>query len=331
MSNGQSTMADEVIGLLEKRQVVNSNLNDWIDQARRRVDWDKAIYLCSESRKLAAQAGEESEYCCAMIDVYEGALHHAMGDLTEASECYARAQERFSHIDACDTQWNAAVACYAGGLVCQCQGKLADALARLNQAITSIKGLRNPNMRAGVERIRQRMFYLQDRYHQQRTQEEAENLIPIVGIAAAGYPMLAIPLASDDVFSDKVYVKGMACEVKHMLEAGRANYLELPRGKSHFVVRVEGESMTAIGIENGDYVVFRQQPEVAQGEIAVVRIDDIDGARSTVKRIYRNDSKTTLKAENPEFQPQEQNFGVHDPTLHVLGKAIATLCVSVDT
>jgi SOS-response transcriptional repressor LexA len=253
-----------------------------------------------------------------------------MGDLEEAEKCYRQAQEVFSHIDACDTKWNAAIACYAGGMVCQCQGRWPDALARFDQALLGIKKSGHSNMQAGVERIRQRMFYLQDRYHQQRLQEEAENSIPVVGTSAAGYPMLAIPLASDDVFPDKIYVKGRACEVKRMLEVGRGNYLELPPGKNHFVVRVEGDSMIAIGIDDGDYVVFRQQPEVAQGEIAVVRIDDLDDARSTVKRFYRDDSKIKLRAENPDFQPREQVFGIKDPTLHVLGKAIATLAVRSD-
>ena len=42
----QPTMADEVITLLKVRHGVNELLNSWIDRARRKGEWENALYLC---------------------------------------------------------------------------------------------------------------------------------------------------------------------------------------------------------------------------------------------------------------------------------------------
>jgi SOS-response transcriptional repressor LexA len=81
--------------------------------------------------------------------------------------------------------------------------------------------------------------------------------------------------------------------------------------------------MQDVGINDKDYAVFRSQSDVDSGEIAVILLDSGMDADSTVKRLIKRDGKVILRAENPTFHPQEQIFTKNDPTIRVLGKAIA--------
>jgi SOS-response transcriptional repressor LexA len=83
--------------------------------------------------------------------------------------------------------------------------------------------------------------------------------------------------------------------------------------------------MVGVGIESGDYVIFTCQAEVAQNEIAVVRIDDVDGSDSTVKRFLKEGARIRLKAENPAYQ--DLVFQASDPDIKILGRAIAVVTI----
>lgn len=88
--------------------------------------------------------------------------------------------------------------------------------------------------------------------------------------------------------------------------------------KADFILIAKGDSMTGARINDGDIVFVRQQPEVENGEIAVVAIDD----EATLKRFYKYNDMILLKAENPEYKDM-----VYTPEDHkevrVLGKAVA--------
>ena len=86
-----------------------------------------------------------------------------------------------------------------------------------------------------------------------------------------------------------------------------------------FVLIAKGDSMTGARINDGDIVFVHQQPEVENGEIAVVAIDD----EATLKRFYKySDDLIVLRAENPDYKDM-----VYTPEDHkdvrVLGKAVA--------
>lgn len=73
-------------------------------------------------------------------------------------------------------------------------------------------------------------------------------------------------------------------------------------------------------IMDGDIVFIRRQPEVENGEIAAVAIDD----EATLKRFYRDEETgtITLVAENPAYPPMvftEDN----QKKVYILGKAVA--------
>lgn len=67
--------------------------------------------------------------------------------------------------------------------------------------------------------------------------------------------------------------------------------------KADVVFRCVGDSMINARIFDGDAVFVRLQPEVENGQIAVVRIED----EYTLKRVYIWEDYVELRAENPKF------------------------------
>ena len=116
--------------------------------------------------------------------------------------------------------------------------------------------------------------------------------IPMLGAVAAGQPITATE-------EHECYVEG---------DAARAD----------FCLRVKGDSMIGARIYDGDIVFIHAQPDVDDGEIAVVLIDD----EATLKRVYKMGDRVILRAENPVYPPME--FCKSDgKTLRILGKADA--------
>ena len=73
-------------------------------------------------------------------------------------------------------------------------------------------------------------------------------------------------------------------------------------------------------IFDGDIVYIRQQPDVENGEIAAVLIDD----EATLKRVFKHKDSLELRAENPTFPPLYYE-GSELETIRILGKAVAFL------
>ena len=101
--------------------------------------------------------------------------------------------------------------------------------------------------------------------------------VPLVGNVAAGTPILAEENITD-VISLPTDIVGDA---------------------PSFMLSVRGESMIEAGINDGDYVVVKEQPVADNGDIVVAIIDD--GA--TVKRFYRESDHIRLQPENSSMAP----------------------------
>lgn len=67
----------------------------------------------------------------------------------------------------------------------------------------------------------------------------------------------------------------------------------------HFYLRAKGDSMTGARIMDGDLLLIRKQPEVENGEIAAVLIND----EAVLKRVYINGDQLVLQSENPAYGP----------------------------
>ena len=74
-------------------------------------------------------------------------------------------------------------------------------------------------------------------------------------------------------------------------------------GARYFWLRVRGDSMNAVGIMENDEILVREQPEVENGELAVVMVN---GDEATVKYFRREGDLVILtpKSFNPDHQPQ---------------------------
>ncbi len=101
--------------------------------------------------------------------------------------------------------------------------------------------------------------------------------VPLVGNVAAGEPILAEENITDTI-SLPTDIVGDA---------------------PSFLLSVRGESMIEAGINDGDYVVVKEQPVANNGDIVVAIIED--GA--TVKRFYKEKNHVRLQPENSSMQP----------------------------
>ena len=102
--------------------------------------------------------------------------------------------------------------------------------------------------------------------------------IPIYGRIAAGPPTLAE-------------------QQPDQITPNMDTFLDVREGD--FLLCVSGDSMTGIGVMDGDHVLVRPAQEVLDGEVAVVLIPGENAA--TLKRIYWFGAEVTLISENPAY------------------------------
>ena len=116
--------------------------------------------------------------------------------------------------------------------------------------------------------------------------------IPIIGHVAAGVPIMAE--REYEEYEDDTY--GISCD---------------------YVLRVEGDSMEP-RVMDGDIVYVRQQPDVDDGQIAVVGVDD----SVTLKVVYHLPNGLQLVSLNPKYKPMIYTQANTD-YLAVIGLAVA--------
>jgi SOS-response transcriptional repressor LexA len=331
------TMTDEVFEMLQGKAMnsdcpdYNSACSDYVERVERssrQMDWDKALDLCGRSSVPCSEAGIDAEHCRAVAQMYSGAVYHAMGDLEEAENCYRQSVNIFSIVDRDDSRWCEAVAQHALGLLAQSNGNLYEGQRLYHRSYHLFQRLGKKGTDDSsrvLERILSRKRHLDFLRRQRQKAQEQVHSTPIIGTTAAGEPILAIEVGPEDVFPDRISLRDRDCKVKKIPEVGKSAIFELELGSTYFALQVKGHSMTWVDIEDGDYVIFRHQHDADPGDIVVVRIDDLSGSNSTVKRFNRQGQSIILKAENPEYQPQVQIFGSGDPTIEILGKAVAVV------
>ncbi|EFK06827.1 repressor LexA [delta proteobacterium NaphS2] len=128
--------------------------------------------------------------------------------------------------------------------------------------------------------------------------DQAIRKIPLLGRIAAGRPLLAVE------------------EVEEVLNIGA----DVFRGQNLFALRVQGDSMINAGIKAGDIAIINQQPEVQNGEIAAVILDD----EATLKRVMLDRDRIFLKAENDLYQDIIV-FPDSNQRLHIAGKFVGLI------
>lgn len=85
-----------------------------------------------------------------------------------------------------------------------------------------------------------------------------------------------------------------------------------------FCLKIQGDSMTGARINDGDIVFIKKQPDVDNGEIAAVLIEE----EATLKRVYKEKDSLILQAENPKYAPIVYTAESY-VECRILGKAVA--------
>jgi repressor LexA len=117
--------------------------------------------------------------------------------------------------------------------------------------------------------------------------------VPVVGRIAAGGPILAEQMI-EDVFPLPKALVGEG---------------------TLFLLKVVGDSMIDAAISDGDWVVVRQQPEAANGEIVAAMID----GEATVKSFRRRDGHAWLLPHNAAYSPIQADEAT------ILGRVVSVL------
>jgi len=133
------------------------------------------------------------------------------------------------------------------------------------------------NASRGISMIRKN----QDEFSETSFNEERVFLkIPVIGRVAAGLPITAIENMEGSLVVDPAFLK---------------------RAQDAFALRVKGDSMINIGINDGDLVIVSPNEQTRNGDIVVAMLND----EATVKRFELIDKKIKLIAENNAYSPIE--------------------------
>lgn len=119
--------------------------------------------------------------------------------------------------------------------------------------------------------------------------------IPILGRIAAG-----LPLYADE------HIEGYT-------------YTEHNGGAEYFALRVKGDSMNAALINDGSLIIVRRQPEVENGQIAVVRVEKDD---ATVKRFRQDGDTVQLIPQSYNPAHQTQIYDLKNTNIEIIGKVV---------
>ena len=125
----------------------------------------------------------------------------------------------------------------------------------------------------------------------------ATMIVPVVGTIRAGRPLLAVENIEGNLTVDA----------------------SIARGEGLFALRVKGDSMIEAAIADGDFALIRPQPQVEQGEIAAVLIND----EATIKYFFREKKEIRLQPANSAMQPFIIKEGVGEVT--IAGKVVAII------
>ena len=119
--------------------------------------------------------------------------------------------------------------------------------------------------------------------------------LPIVGRVAAGQPILAEQNIEDFLAISASFFKASENQL--------------------FMLKVYGESMVEIGINDGDYVVAKKQDTAENGDVVVAMID----GRATVKTFYRERTRIRLQPENCTYPP------IYSDNVQIAGKVVGCI------
>jgi repressor LexA len=114
--------------------------------------------------------------------------------------------------------------------------------------------------------------------------------VPLQGTVAAGKPILAEENREGTVMIHESVLK---------------------KNRHYFALKVRGDSMSGVGILDGDTAVIEKANVIRNGEIGVVEIEDYG---YTLKRYFKESKRIKLQAENSAYPP------IYSQNVRVVGR-----------
>lgn len=103
-------------------------------------------------------------------------------------------------------------------------------------------------------------------------------------------------------------VGDVACGTPILAEQNIESYLTISGDflgtGTFFVLMAKGDSMINAGINDGDYVIVRQQPSAEEGQIVVAMVED---GECTLKRYYKDKRRKKIRL-HPENEKMKDMF-----------------------
>lgn len=135
----------------------------------------------------------------------------------------------------------------------------------------------------------------------ERKQALPSNVIPVP-------PMKKVPMLGSVACGEPIYMDEVRGEYYPMDSSIHAD----------FCLKAQGDSMVGARICDGDIVFVQASPEVDNGQIAAVAIDD----EATLKYFYRYGDMVVLRPANPKYE--EMTYRKEELNrIRVLGRAVA--------
>lgn len=182
------------------------------------------------------------------------------------------------------------------------QAELAEAIGKSRAAIGNYEtGFREPDFEtleaiADVFNIPLAAFFGDPIESHRRA---VQGLMPIENLDRHRIPLIGSVAGGEPILADEDY------EI----------YLDGPLN-AEYALRLHGHSMEPTYMD-GDVIYIHQTPNVNDGEIAVVLLDD----SATLKRVYHMKNGLQLLSDNPKYSPMIKTFDECD-TIRILGRPI---------
>lgn len=117
-------------------------------------------------------------------------------------------------------------------------------------------------------------------------------------------------------------VGNIACGTPILAEQNIESYLTISGDflgtGTFFVLMAKGDSMINAGINDGDYVIVRQQPSAEEGQIVVAMVED---GECTLKRYYKDKRRKKIRL-HPENEKMKDMFF---DTIEIQGVALKVI------
>ena len=168
--------------------------------------------------------------------------------------------------------------------------------ARFNNYVTGIRQMPFDVLRSVAKYFNVTTDYVMGSSPAEPSIEDPEipvMMLPVYGMIRAGAPVL--------------------------MEEDIEEWLPYPkRGKPDdwLCLRVEGDSMNAAGIIPGCIAVFHRQPDVENGKVAAVAVDD----EATIKTFYRDGEYVVLYPNSSNLEHKIQRYSLKKHNIRVLGE-----------